>query len=161
MDAMKIYQSVPVTLSYQNFGSAWLGILRGTTEAIESVFNGLYNLRATNGEQEFHDHTKCLSTFWTSPRAMRRFFFNRYYLPRTEGEGREGQLIRAAMRHAHEQLAEMRKHHEGFMTFETKYGPETFGSGTITAERPDHDMKDAIIFHAYTDKNDEKNVDAA
>ena len=155
---MKIYPTVPVTLSYQNLGSVWLGILRGTTDSIELVFNGLYNLRATNGEHEFHDHTHTVSTFWTSRRAMRRFFFNQYFLPRETGGKGQGRLIRNAMRYAQASLAELRNHSEGFLRFNRVHEPDGYASGMITAERPDNDMKDAILSNAFSDNSVEKPV---
>lgn len=157
---MKVYPSVPVTLSYQNLGSVWLGILRGATESIELVFNGLYNLRATNGSHEFHDHTQTVSTFWTNRRAMRRFFFNQFYLPRETGGRGQGRLIRTAMRHAQASLAELRNHSEGFMRFNRIHEPDNYGSGTITAERPDNDMKDSILSHAFSENAGEKSVES-
>jgi hypothetical protein len=159
---MKLYPTVDVDFNYQNFGSAWLGILRGATENIELVFNGLYNLCATNGTHQFQDHLQCVSIFWTDKRAMRRFFFNRYYLPRftSRFDVNNGKLVRQAMRHAHEQLAILSQDsHETYLRFNRSM-PETYSSGTICAERPDNDMKDAILANAFKEK-DTKTVDTS
>ena len=153
---MKIYSQLDVELTYQNFGSAWLGILRGSTENIETVFNGLFNLCATSGECQFQDHLECVAIFWSDRRAMRRFFFNRYYLAHylPEPDRANVRIVRAAMRHALQCLATLATgNHEAFMNFSKCYSPEVYGSGTITAERPDSDMKDAILAHAFADKS--------
>lgn len=148
---MKIYSSVPVTATFQRLGTQWLGILRGQTESIELVFNGLYNLMATNGKIEFRDHSKCLATFWTNRRNMRRFFFNQYFIPKTDYLV-TGKTLRSAMRFALERLAEIQENSEPFLTFERPIETEDFGSGSITAERPDNDMKDEILSFAFSEK---------
>lgn len=159
--SMKLCPTVDVQMSYQNFGSAWLGILRGPTEAIKLVFNGLFNYRATNGECDFQDHLEMIATFWTDRRAMRRFFFNQYYMPRCMGNrGRgQGKLARMAMRYAWAQLANMSSCHEQYLDFANHFMPETYGQGIVSAERPDADMKDAILANAFTEKDSAKVVD--
>lgn len=151
---MKPYPNVDVTLHYQNFGSAWLCILRGPTEKIKEVFNGLFNLCATNGELEFQDHLEMVATFWTDKRAMRRFFFNQFFMPRFMGNrGRgQGKLARMAMRFAWQRLEAMSSCHEFYLDFANHYVPETYGNGCISAERPDIDMKDAILTYAFQEK---------
>jgi hypothetical protein len=151
---MKLYHNLDVQLSYQNFGSAWLCILRGPTEQIGLAFNGLFNLCATNGEMEFQDHLEMVATFWTDRRAMRRFFFNQYFMPRCMGNrGRgQGRLARMAMRHAWTKLDSMSGCHEQYLDFANQWMPETYGNGCISAERPDADMKDAILSNAFKEK---------
>lgn len=156
---MRLYPTLDVDITYQNFGSAWLGILRGSTENIELTFNGLFNLSATNGELDYRDHAKCVATYWTSYKGMRRFFFNQYFHPRCDGKHGQGKVIRAAMRYAREHLKALRARPEPFLTFDNRFSPSVFVSGTITAERPDTDMKDAMITHAYADKGTGKSVD--
>jgi hypothetical protein len=151
---MKLYPSLDVRLSYQNFGSSWLCILRGPTEQIHQAFNGLFNYRATNGECEFQDHLELVAIFWTDRRAMRRFFFNQFFMPRCMGNSGRGmgKLSRMAMRHAWSQLARMSAHHEMYWSSAAAFMPETYGNGMITAERPDADMKDAILASAFQEK---------
>jgi hypothetical protein len=159
---MQIYHTLNVDLTYQNFGSVWLGILRGPTEQIELAFNGLFNMKATSGEMEYQDHLSTLSTFWTSRRRMRRYFFNRYYFDRQLGRKRQGKIVRAAMRYAHSKLRELSGiGHETFKDFAKDYTLKTYSTGNITAERPDADMKDAILAHAFKEKEDsvKKSVD--
>ena len=160
---MKPYKNVDVELTYQNFGSAWLGVLRGATENLELVFNGLFNFCATNGDLTFNDHTQCVATFWSSPKAMRRFFFNQHYLPRYEGRRHplNGKLVRQAMRHAQAQMALLNENHEPFMKFDGLQESDTFVCGKVCAEKPDSDMKDAILAHAFANKDSEpqKTVD--
>jgi hypothetical protein len=145
---MKLYPNVNVSFTYQNFGSAWLGVLRGPSEKLQEVFNGLFNYCATNGNMEVRDHLGMLGSFWTSRRAMRRFFFNRYFIPRATGNSGQGKLARTAMRYAWQKLAEMSRHHERFLQFES-FAPDVYTNGSICAERPDTDMKDAILSHAF------------
>lgn len=150
--AMKLYPTLEVDFTYQNFGSAWLGILRGPTEQIELAFNGLFNLCATNGKHEFQDHLEMTSLFWTSRRAMRRFFFNRFFLSRCTGWRGQSKLVRQAMRYAHQKLEALR--HEPYLDFAHRaYMPDEHNCGKVTAERPDADMKDAILAHAFANKS--------
>ena len=153
---MRIYPNLDVDLTYQNSGSAWKGILRGSTENIELAFNGLYNLCATSGDYKFHDHLQCVCTFWTDKRSMRRFFFNQFYMPRFNGrrDPKHGKLIREAMKQAHIKLAILSKtSHEAFTNFSKVVFLDTYGNGCISAERPDNDMKDAILMNAFTEKD--------
>lgn len=151
---MRLHPELDVTFNYQNFGSTWAGVLRGATENVRLSFNSLFNYCATNGELEFHDHLETVAVFWTSRRAMRRYFFNRYYMPRCMGNRGKGQgrLARMAMRYAWEQLAKMSQCHEAFFDFSGEDNLQTYGNGTISAERPDSDMKDAILAHAFQEK---------
>lgn len=156
---MKVIPTLDVDLTYQNFGSAWLGILRGSTDNIELAFNSLFNHCATSGEHQFQDHLQCVSLFWSDRRAMRRYFFNQYFMPRYLGHLGKGQgrLARMAMRHALAKLNELATtSHEFFMDFSNRYMPETYGNGCISAERPDSDMKDAILANAFFDKDTTK-----
>jgi len=154
LGSMKLYPNVNVELTYQNFGSSWIGVLRGTTQAIELVFNGLYNLCATNGGLDYHDNMQTVGFFWTDKKAMRRFFFNQYYLPKYDGQESES-LKALASQFAECKLKELSEtSHENFMQFARKgIVLDCFNCGCITAEKPDVDMKDAIISHAYSDKS--------
>ena len=150
---MKLHSDLDVNFTYQNFGSAWLGILRGSTENIELAFNSLFNLCATNGSKEYQDHLELIATFWTDKHAMRRYFFNRYYMPRYNG-AKDGKLARAAMRHAWAKLEQLSAtSHESYLSFDRNVA-EAFGMGSITAERPDTDFKDAVLDNAFKTKDD-------
>ena len=39
---IRVYEHINVDLTYQNFGSSYLFILRGSAACIDLVFNGLY-----------------------------------------------------------------------------------------------------------------------
>ena len=148
------YQTIDVTLTYQNFGSTWLCILRGKTEDIDLVFNGLFNFRATNGEYQFHDHVQTVAVFWSDRRALRRFFFNRYFFSRSVG-GATRQLVRESMKYSHNQIQALRDNgHEFFMDFSKQFMPQVHAMGTISAERPDADFKDAVLDYAFKDKSE-------
>jgi hypothetical protein len=159
LGGMKIYDTLDVQLTYQNFGSAWLGILRGIPDQIRLTCNGLFNLMATNGREEYHNEEETIATFWTSEEQMNQFFYNKHYLPREMGHTDVQALKAEARQFANDMVASMEPYHEEFMTFESNPTPITFGSGTITAERPDSDMKDAILSHAFTEKTSEKSID--
>jgi len=165
-----VYPNIDVWLTYQNFGSAWLGILRGPTEQIEQVFNGLFNLRATNGEMNYFDHSKTVAVFWTSKPALIRFFRNQYLLVREPDNYKDevsADLMNEARLHVLIQMSELTDGgHEALMDFaDTSFEASEYTLGQISAERPDCDMKDAIISYAYRDrikeKNNQETVDSA
>jgi hypothetical protein len=123
---MKVYPTLDVQLSYHNFGSAWLMILRGSTEEIELTFNGLFNLCATNGELEYKDHLQTVATFWSDETNMQKFFFNQFFLPRcttrkkkekTDGAYPTGVWI------AKQKMDELRQCHEFFLDFNNRFCP--------------------------------------
>jgi len=145
-------ENLEVTLTYQNFGSTWLCILRGSKEDIDLAFNGFFNYRGTNGEYEFFDHTQNVAVFWSDKRALRRFFFNRYFMPRFDNGNavNQGRLIRDAMKYAHKKILALRANgHESIMDFSNCYEPVCHQVGKIRAENPDSDMKDAILEHSF------------
>lgn len=151
---MKPYPQVNVELTYRNYGTSWMCILRGATDNVEQVFNGLYNYCATHGNLDIQDSddVDVVGIFWTDRNAMRRFFFNRYFMPRCNGNGK-GQLTLAkqAMRFAYGQLELVKVSHEKGHTA-SRYMPDIFSVGVICAERPDSDMKDAILANAFKEK---------
>jgi hypothetical protein len=147
---MKLFSTLDVELRYQNFGSTWVGILRGRTEQIEQAFLSLWNLRATSGELEFYNHSQTVGVFWTDEKSMRRYFFNREYL---KCRAQERGFIRWCLAQAHVKLDELRgAAHESFMDFSEHFETDDFSVGKVTAEKPDADMKDQILAHAFSDK---------
>lgn len=142
-------------MSFQNFGSSWLMILRGATEEIELAFNGLFNFCATNGELTYCDHLQTVATFWSSEEAMDKFFFEKcfnYRCLNSLDKGVRGGSANAADTFAIEQMAELREETEEFLNFQNSFMPATYSLGKVTAESPDSDMKDAILAHAMKDK---------
>jgi hypothetical protein len=107
---------------------------------------------------------------------MRRFFFNQYFTPRQTGAQSDefvivrekdkqfrlriqcarfngnGRIARQGIRYARERLKALSKCHEFFRDFSVKVNNETYASGTISAERPDNDMKDLILANAFKEK---------
>lgn len=153
---MKVYPTLNVQLSYHNFGSAWLMILKGSTEEIDLAFNGLFNLCATNGSYEFRDHLKTVAVFWSDESSMERFFFNQFFLPRCTTRKKKEKTDGAypsAVSFATNQMGQLRLCHEFFLDFNNRFVPDTYTNGKISAERLDTDMKDAILAHAFTDKS--------
>jgi len=148
MASMKVYSHIDVDMSYQNFGSAWCCILRGSTENINLVFNAFYNWGATNGDIQFYDHVQTVAVFWTDEQSLARCFYRmRINSPKYRHLGKQ-----ANWAHVHACMNELRNHHEPFLNFADMYVADTYHVGTITAERPDNDMKDAIIANAHKDK---------
>jgi hypothetical protein len=154
MTAMKVYPNLDVRLTYQNFGSTWHCILRGSTEEIDLAFNGLYNLGATNGDYQFFDHAKTVATFWSDRKSLRRFFFNQVFMPVCAGNApNQGRLIRRAMKEAQRRMAELREDgHEFFTDYGNQFAPTVHGVGKVSAERPDSDFKDSVLNHAFANK---------
>jgi hypothetical protein len=145
------YPNLDVVLTYQNFGSAWLCVLRGNTENIDLVFNGLFNLCATNGDYQFFDHLQTVAVFWSDRKAMRRFFFNQTYLYESQPCLR---AAKRAMRKALDMILKLRANgHEFFMDFSNQFVAEIYATGQMTAERPDSDFKDAVLSNAFKDRD--------
>lgn len=138
-----------VTMNYQNFGvETWLIILRGSTEEIELAFNAMYNWGATNGEMQYFDHSQTVAIFWTSERKLLRCFYNQYrFSPHTAYRGKH-RNAQAAI----DTVQKLREvGHEPFMNFANLVDTEDYSTGTISAERPDHDFKDNVLAHAFHD----------
>lgn len=157
---MRIYQSYDVKLTYQNQGSTWLGILRGKSEDIDIVFNGLFNLEATNGDYQFQDHLKTVATFWTNSEHLHRFFFNMRFNPVAFGKTcakrpeHKHPAYRHCMRFADDRIQELRDTaHEFFCDFQRKIMPDFHSTGQVKAERPDVDFKDSVLIHAHQDNS--------
>jgi len=147
---MKLFKDLAVELSFQNFGSTWVGILRGSTEEIESAFLSLWNLRAVTGELEWYDHAKQVAIFWTDKQSMRRYFFNRNWLQSVD---RSRQFKYACLIHAHTALATLQECCEMFVKFDMGGEPDFYEVGKIKAERPDTDFKSAVLKHAFANKS--------
>jgi len=133
---MKIYESLSVELAYQNLGSTWLMILRGTKNDIELTFNGLYNLRATDGSLTYQNEAKTMATFWSSKEKMKRFFQNKYSFANGNAQKVEIDLF------SNQKLEQLKQNQEIFKTF-TSNNICSYGKGIINAERPDDDFRDA------------------
>jgi hypothetical protein len=155
---MKIYSNTNVEMAYQNYGSIWLGILRGAKKDIELVFNGIYNLCGTNGKLEYVADSTAI--FWTSRKAMEKFFFNRYYHPRyvDENDANDANLRKEAKTFAKEQMDILTCNgHERFFSDKDPTVTQFYSVGKISAENPDYGFKDSVLFNAF--KNQESVVD--
>lgn len=151
---MKLHKTLSVDLTIQNFGTAWLGILRGKTEEIELAFNGLFNYRATEGRLDYKDHCQTVATFWTNKKKMRRYFINRYYIPNFDVDCRKSAAKTAweARRWAIEQMSLVFNSQEAFINYNKESEPETYSCGIISAEKPDDDFKDKVLAFAFAPK---------
>jgi hypothetical protein len=146
---MRLYQNLDVNLTYQNFGSTWALVLRGKTEDIEQAANGLYNWGATNGDCEFYDHAQTVGVIWTDKPSLQKFFEN---VIEQQLFNEDKPMHAGVKTEAEARIQEMQSCHENFFDFANRFVPETYGTGTMTAERPDADMKDAILQNAFADK---------
>jgi hypothetical protein len=119
---MRLYKNIAVDFTIQNFGTAWLGILRGKTEDIEIVFNGFFNFCATSGKLEYKDHCQTIATFWTNKRKMKRYFYNRQYISQFDPFNRHeaAKTARSARRWAIEQMAIVTESQELLLTITRK-----------------------------------------
>lgn len=105
---MKLYEDCPVEFAFQNCGTNWFAKLNGPKDQIELVFNGLYNLKAANGELTYI--TPEIATFWTKESQMRRFFFNKVYLALADENVTEDNAAKElANEFAHKKILELKK----------------------------------------------------
>lgn len=139
-------------VKYQNFGSGWLIVLRGTTEKIERAFNAFFNFCGTNGVLTYQDGSKTTATFWSSRTKMEKFFAMQYWV-RHNVEDTE-----ASKQHVADNILAMENSHEAFLRF-TDGVTDFYASGQIKAERSDTNAKDAFILEAYATKDDSKAVE--
>lgn len=130
---MKIYETLPVSVSYQNFGSSYLIILRGPEEAIEATFNGCYNfgMCSSNAELDYRSADRTVATFWSNEydfwHALKMMRINHFCLTRPDAKkGQRGGWADKAEEWAMGKLNELKEHHEPFLDYlHKKAGPET------------------------------------
>lgn len=158
----RLYESCPVDISYQNFGTAWLVILRGKEEDIESTFNGFYNFSGTNGELDFHTADHTIATFWSKEENLMWAFATirlNHYLLKGRGEKSKGKgntFWYRACKAAGIMIQRLRQRSESFINYSGTDVPVFSMGDSITAEKPDYDGKDLIILSAFEDKGAEK-----
>lgn len=168
---MKFYNT---NLTLQNFGSAYLLILRGTTKDIKEGFNSFFNWGGVSSNATIdltENPNESIGVFWSNERALIRYWLNRYLIAHPErnektifavelnerGEPNYEILDGDAMEFIANQIAEMRSNSEKFMTFTKSYVPAEHGIGRISAERPDHSFLEAAHVHV-TKKQQETEV---
>lgn len=161
---MKLYDSLPVTLTYQNFGSAWLLIMRGPTEDIETCYNSLYNYCATNGNLEYPEQTKTVATIWTDTTNLKRYFANRYLASLNDPPRSVRKSIAMGENadcnfYVSSRIEQLQDNHEFFKQF-NHCAPDAYSNGSITAERPDDDFRDAVVNDAFKVKVEDKQKNA-
>ena len=141
---MKIYNT---EVSYQNFGTSWLIILKGAEKDIEESYNSFYNFCASGIEPnlDWRDGAKTVATFWSNETRMKDYFKNIFEICR---EGLETETVAFVDKN----LAELRNSPESFWDFRKHYMPDVHETGTIKAERPDNDFKDLVILNGLTNE---------
>jgi len=98
-----------------------------------------------------HKHARY---FGVTKKALRRFFFNQYYIPRFDlSKVFDGKTIREAMRHAKASIQSLRENgHEFFIDFSNTFELDCHAIGKVKAEKPDSDFRDAVLSHAFKDR---------
>lgn len=158
---MRPYPNTDVEMSIQNHGTNWLVILRGSTEDISLVFNGLWNFGATSAELTFVDHTQTTATFWSNKEKLGKFFFLKSFFAIAEKcKGVKRGAFPQCESYAAQKLAELEETHEQFYDFNRKkITPDPFSFGRAVAEKPDDDFRDAVIKQAFSPPPTPKEVD--
>lgn len=142
---MKLYNELDVDLTFQNFGSQWLMIMRGEENDILLAFNGMWNYGATSGEIDFTDHAKTVAKFWSDEKKMLKYFKNRFWIGHNMTEP-------MAIMVAGKEMEKLRAERQTFINFNQKQMPDGYNMGTSSAERPDSDFRDKVIVHAFRDQ---------
>jgi hypothetical protein len=147
----KIYSNTNVTLTIQDYGTAWLGILRGSPADINLVFNGLYNWKATNGDCEYT--TDNVAIFWTSPKQMERFFFNQIEVSCSTDDcpANIKANARAKVEWVKENCGEV-----FYRRDRDTNGLPAYEMAVMAGDNKhtyDHDLKDMIVFNAFSDNS--------
>jgi hypothetical protein len=155
---MKLYKDIDVSLTYQNFGTHWLGILRGKEQDIELVFNGLFNFGATSGKLEFQGFGNTVATFGTDKKSLYDYFFTRFLLNKCNHKNTKKHpwekhpSFKPAQSYAGQSIAELQEFgHESFINYRNKHSLDIYSTGTMSAEKPDMDFKDAVLEHCFKD----------
>jgi hypothetical protein len=152
---MKIYNT---NVNLQNFGTAFLVIIRGKLQDVKETFNSFYNWGATSGQLDLSENAvEATGIFWTNDANLRRYWTNRFSLanPQIEDKVIYGVELTSkfngdftftyqpAIDYVNTQMEEFRKSSEKFMTFDKSYLQGEYKMGTISAEKPDWSFKDA------------------
>ena len=137
-------------ITHQNLGSSWAVFIYGDNrEEIEQRFFSFWNWNATSGELEWL--TEGRAKFWTSKERMRKYFENVSLMELADSrpndfKGKPQGALPEARRLALEKLKSLT--HENVLTFGGGY--DFYELGTISAEKPDTDLKDYFIIRAHS-----------
>ena len=136
-------------LSYQNYGSSILLIIEASTsEEAYGNYLSLYNWNATSSEPS------CIAdgviSCWTNKEKLKNYFFNKAVdnlvsSGKTNAKGQKHGYALIAKEEADRNFAAVEV--EKFRSYGTVF--ETASFGTIVAEKPDSDFKDACMSHAF------------
>jgi hypothetical protein len=152
---MKLYKNMEVELAYQNVGGKWVGLLMGAHEEIELAFNSLFNHGATNGALQYLNAEQTSGYFWTTATKMIRYFERKYeFLPETN-QIYETDPVRCKQESKVYSIACMAQLSASQTVVENlfpEFDGEPMEMGTISAEKPDEDFKDKVLFHSLGDK---------
>lgn len=165
---MKFYNT---ELTLQNFGSAYLIILRGKLQDVKESFNSFFNWGGVsqNGSLDISESAEgAIGVFWTNDNYLRRYWLNRFTLLNADipentvysvefnGKGEPVYTVTSdlAVTYIGEQIALMRQDQEKFMTFDKTYFTDGYSMGKISAESPDLSFREAA--HAHVSKQQQE-----
>lgn len=155
---MKLYPNITANLTYQDYGTSWLLVLRGKKLDIELLFNALYNFGAVEKSAIEFNETEDEVTVWSNEDKTWNCFYY-VFLNRLLNRGHKDCVFTedVALAQAQEAFTDFLENHRESRTLYRYNKPkfvDTYDFGKLTAERPDADMKDAILSHAFHDKVD-------
>lgn len=104
----------------------------------------------------FTDHLQTTARFWSSEKNMRRFFTNQVYIPISavpDKKKAQDRGYKSALIVADTKMKELKEtSHEFFLNHRLTSPGDVYAMGELYAEKPDMDMKDAILTEAFKDR---------
>jgi hypothetical protein len=144
---MKIFNT---NLTYQLNGSLIFLILRGKERDVIETHNSLFNLGGTPAFLDWKERgDNSLAIVSSSRQKMANYFYNAHYNKFHDSQkARTTSMIKMA-----DLFNPENKNGEVFIKSFKAAKPisDTFNVGIVKAERPDVDMKDSIMSHAFND----------
>ena len=136
-------------LTYQNQGSNWAVFINGETEEeITRCYYSLWNWKATSGDLFWMNGARAY--IWSTKARLEKYFENIYLMElidnrAAEFKGKRFGALPVAKEMAAERLEGLQQ--EKLLTFGGNY--ETFALGSISAEKPDLDLKDYFLARSF------------
>jgi len=136
-------------LSYQNYGSSILLIIEASSnEEAHGNYLSLWNWNATSSDPSYI--ADGVISCWSNKEKLKNYFFNKAI----DNLRCSGKINAKGQKHGYALLAQEEAAHnfaavevEKFRSYGTSF--ETASFGTIVAEKPDSDFKDACMSHAF------------
>lgn len=148
-------------MTVQRNGSTVLISLAGTTGDITDAFNSLFNwgavgdLRRADNGLDFKNHTRTVAECWTTPEKLFRYIFTRTLNAAEDASGLIGEAPLLMRRDAFASAKRIMAELESAPFYNpVDHEPEEFATGHARAERPDSDFKDAVLSHAFRNRDE-------